>query len=296
MSNRYTAETLDLSRLPAFSISDATYEAILAERLTSLRERLAAHGVDYDVGHLEVDPLAILEQEDAYRELLTRAAVNDAARRVTLAYATGEALDHIAATYYADIGVRRLEGESDERFRQRIALAPEAKSPGTLGGYEYWARSATLDVVDALALNHASGLVRPGQIAVVVAGAPGANTAPIVEKVAAVVLDRDIKAASDDVRVLAAEPLAYDVAAKIYLKRGPDAALVQAEAIARLRAHAADRRKVGEIVREKGIVAALMAPAVEDVEVTTPAGDVDPGPAGIAELRNVSVAVEVLNG
>lgn len=291
----YTAETLDLSRLPAFTLAPVTYEGIRAARMESLKLRLAARGVDYDVETLETDPLAILEQEDAYREFLTYQALNDAGRGLSLAYAVGAQLDHIAATYYADLGLRRLDGEDDERFRRRIMLAPEARSAGTLGGYEFLALGASLDVKDARALNYASGVVRPGQIAVVVAGAPGSpDWAPIVEAVRAVVLDPNLKAASDDVRVIQAAVTPYNVTAALRIKRGPDAGLVVAQAVERLNAYAADRRRVAEVVRGRGITAALMAPAVEDIVGTF--ADINPGPTGIAELGDVSLSVESVDG
>lgn len=292
--SRYTADTLDLSRLAPFTLSTVSYEAILSARMESLKARLAARGVDYDVGTLETDPLGILEQEDAYREFLAHTALNDSALGLTVAYATGSQLDHIAATYYADLGLRRLDGESDERFRARIALAAEARSPGTLGGYEFQALSASLDVRDAVALNYASGILKPGQISVVVAGAPGADMAPIVAAVREVVLDRETKAASDDVRVLAATVTSYDVAGTLKIKRGPDSSLVVAEAVARVQAYAASRRKVGAVVRGNGLTAALMAPTVDDVAGTFE--DIDPGPTGIAEIGAVTIDVEVLDG
>lgn len=289
---RFLAETLDVSRLAPFELVSADYETILAARLASLRDRLAEAGVDYDVGQLETDPLAILEQEDAYRELLELQAINDAGRSLMLAYAAGPVLDHLAATLYADIGLRRADGESDDRFRQRIALAPEAKSAGTLGGYEYQALTAHPGVRDALALNHASGLVAPGQIQLVLSLTAGAVGADVLAAVRAAVFDRDVKLASDDVQVLLATPLVYPVAATIYVPRGPDPSLVLTEAQARLAAYAEDRRRPGRIVAASGLDAALHLPAAERVARLAPLGDVDPGPAGVAVLGEVTLTVE----
>ncbi|MDP1642720.1 MAG: baseplate J/gp47 family protein [Phenylobacterium sp.] len=290
--SRFLAETLDVSRLPPFELVPAIYETILAERLASLKTRLAAAGVDYDVGGLETDPLAILEQEDAYRELLERQAINDAGRSLTLAGARGAILDHLAATLFPTVGVRRLAGELDDRFRQRIALAPEAKSAGTLGGYEYQAMTAHLGVRDALALNHASGVVPPGEVRLQIVCEAGAVEADVLAAVRAVVFDRDVALATGVLSVAAATSQPYDVSAVIEVPRGPDPALVLAEATARLTVYADSRRRAGRIVAVSGLDAALHAPAVERVRRLAPLTDIDPGPDGVAVLGQVNLQVE----
>lgn len=290
--SRFLAETLDVSRLPSFELIAADYEVILAERLASLKVRLEAAGVDYDVGQLETDPLAILEQEDAYRELLERQAVNDAGRSLTLAYATGSVLDHLAATLFPTVGVRRLEGELDDRFRRRISLAPEAKSPGTLGGYEYQAMSAHPGVRDALALNHASGVVPPGEVRLQIVSETGAIEAEVLAAVRAAVFDRDVALATGVLSVSPAAPVSYDVSAVIEIPRGPDPALVMAEVAARLTAYADNRRRAGRVVALSGLDAALHAPAVERVRRLAPLTDVDPGPGGVAVLGQVTLQLE----
>jgi len=294
---RFSAETLDVSRLPAFELVPADYETIIAERLAGLRARLTDAGIAYDVGHLETDPLAILEQEDAYRELLERQAVNDAGRSLTLAYARGAVLDHIAATLFPEVGIRRLNGEGydlagDDRFRRRISLAPEAKSAGTLGGYEYQALTAHIGVRDALALNYASGVVAPGQIQLVLVCEAGAVEADVLAAVRSAVLDREVALGTDDVRVLVATPVTYDVAATLYLPRGPDPDLVLAEVQARLAAYAADRRRAGRLVALSGIDAALHASSLDRVARSAPMTDIDPGPTGVAVLGEVNLQLE----
>ncbi len=66
-----------------------------------------------------------LLQVAAFREILVRARVNDAARANLLAFATGADLEHLAAFY----DVEKLEGEDDEAFRSRTILAIQARSP-----------------------------------------------------------------------------------------------------------------------------------------------------------------------
>lgn len=286
------AETLDLSRLPAFELLQPRYEDILAARLASLRQRLEAAGVSADTLNLESDPLVILEQEDAYREFLNLTAINDQARGLSLAFAAGATLDHLAATYYAHIGIRRLAGEDDARFRRRIALAPEAASPFTPGAYAYAALSLGLDVADAQPLNHASGLVDPGEVLLVVLPAAGVDGEDLAARVRDGLAARPIRALTDSVVVRPAARVLVDVSAVIEVAPGPDRGLVAVDAKARLAAYAAGRRRIGLRLTRSGIAAALHLPAADNVRLAAPLETVDPGPAGVAELGAVDVAVE----
>lgn len=287
------AETLDLSRLPPFSVVHPAFEAILAERLASLAARMVAQGLDPATLQYESDPLVQLEQEDAYREFLNLQAVNDAARSNSLAFAKGEKLDHIAATFYAHIGVRRLTGEDDARFRRRIALAPEAASPFTPGAYTFAALTVGLDVADARPLNYASGLVQPGEILLSILPAPGVNAADLVARVGAALAARPIQALTDTVIVQAAPITVAPVSAVLELSRGPDHNLVEAEARARLAAYAAGRRRIGLRLAPSGISAALHLPAADNLRLLAPTLPVDPGPAGVVELGAVELTIEL---
>ena len=169
---RITGEPIDLSQLPPLVLVAVDYEAELADLKAKLVARFKANGVDFDVQDLETDPVISLAEEFTDRKVLGLDQINDAGKRLTLASSYGVALDHIAATYYADVGVRRLpapgvvqprpfdlfpgDWESDDRFRRRIQLAPETRTPGTLRGYEYWALTAAPALIDARAFNYAS--------------------------------------------------------------------------------------------------------------------------------------------
>src|SRR5690606_10342748 len=97
---RFSADTLDLSRFPApLAIRGIDYEALLAARKTALVAAYQERGIAYDVERLESDRAIILEETDAYRELLAYAAINDAVRACMVAFAVGSDLDHLAAFY-----------------------------------------------------------------------------------------------------------------------------------------------------------------------------------------------------
>ena len=98
-----------------------------------------------------------LLQESAYREMLLRQRVNEAARSVMLPLATGNDLDNLGALY----GVHRGNGsdetrESDEPYRQRLLLAPKSLSTaGSKAAYKFHALSAG-NLADAIEVNSAS--------------------------------------------------------------------------------------------------------------------------------------------
>lgn len=93
---------IDLSQLPAPQIVDVPdFETLLAERKA---EFVALHPKDEQEAvirtlELESEPATKLLQENAYRELLLRQRINEAAQAVMVAYAMGGDLDQLAANY-----------------------------------------------------------------------------------------------------------------------------------------------------------------------------------------------------
>uniref|UniRef100_UPI003570E727 baseplate J/gp47 family protein n=1 Tax=Cronobacter turicensis TaxID=413502 RepID=UPI003570E727 len=155
--------TIDLSQLPAPDVvEELDFETILAERkatLISLYPEEEQAAVARTLA-LESEPIVKLLQENAYREVIWRQRVNEAAKAVMLAYATGRDLDVLGGNF----GVSRLVitpadeaamppvmavMESDADFRLRIQQALEGLSvAGSTGAYEYHGRSADGRVAD----------------------------------------------------------------------------------------------------------------------------------------------------
>ena len=89
------SSVIDLSKLPAPKvIEDLDYEILLQNCLDDFLKRNS----DYST-LLESDPVIILLQVFAYRELLLRNRINQAAKANMLAYASGSDLDNLAAFY-----------------------------------------------------------------------------------------------------------------------------------------------------------------------------------------------------
>ncbi|MDU6412813.1 MAG: baseplate assembly protein, partial [Yersiniaceae bacterium] len=99
--------TIDLSQLPAPVVVEALdYETLLAERkatLVSLYPEDQQEAVARTLA-LESEPVVKLLQENAYRELILRQRVNEAAKANMVAYANDADLDQLGANN----GVTRL--------------------------------------------------------------------------------------------------------------------------------------------------------------------------------------------
>lgn len=289
---RFVAETLDLSRLPAPQvIRDLSYETILAERVTRLAGELTAAGIPWDVGALETDPLKILEEGDAVRELLDLARINDAAKAVLLPYAEGADLDVLGALF----GVLRLTGEGDERYRRRIALAPEAyTTAGSAGAYAYHALSVSPAIVDVGVTSPATGVAR---VVVLTDEVPGAGASPaLVAAVRARLLADDVRPLTDHVVVQAAQVTPYAIDVRIAVPAGPDPTLIAASARAALQTLAADSHRVGRALDVSQIAGAAWSPSARRIDVLQPAAGVAGDPLCAPWCTSVTVSMEVADG
>lgn len=287
---------LDVARLPPLELVPVDYEAERAKLLAGVVSRMRAWGYDFDAVALASDPAMALIEEFAFRLTLALQGLNDAGKRMSLPYSYGAALDHIAATYYADADAKRLDGEPDERFVKRLLLAAHARSPGTLEGYEYWALTFGARLADARALNYVSGLVPRGDLAIILVGARDLSPDQEAAQVAlasAGLNRRGVVHASDRLIIRAANRTTLDVSAVLGVGVGPDDAAVLAEARRALSAYAAERRGIGKKVTLSGLHAALTVGGVENVRLTAPVADVNPGLDGIVELGELTLATEL---
>lgn len=296
------AATLDLSRLPAFQLVAVDYEAERAAVLERTRARLEQINVLLDVTD-ETHPIVILAEEFAYTRTLGLQQMNDGGKRLTVAYGDGPALDHLAATFYADLGddVLRQPGEGDDRYRWRLMLAAGARVPGSLPGYMFWALTRAPKLTDAQALNHASGLVRPGTIAVILLGDPDdagpAGEAAQVELARAALLDVRHRLGTDTLQIRAASRLDASLNAQLELEGpGPDSTLVLNAAGAKLAAFLKDRRRIGAEVSMTSLAAALTVPGVLRVNFLAPLADLMPAPDQVVRFTSVSLTTAVAGG
>lgn len=290
-SNRFTAVSLDLSRLPApVAIQGMDYETILADRLARLKTIFDANGIAYNAETLESDPVAKLQETDAYRELLAVGEINDAVRSVMLAFAVGSDLDHLGAFY----ATARFTGESDADYRRRVLLAPEAFSAaGTVGAYTYHALAASPDVrhVDVWS-------EQPGQVTVAVQAKGGnghANDA-LLASVRNYLLREDIKPLTDMVTVRSCEIVDFTIDLTAYIIHGPAPDAVKAAVTDAITAMVQARKTPARDVPVSAIHAAAHVGAVDRVVVHKPTADVATERGQVANLIGLKVQVVEYDG
>lgn len=294
---------IDLSRLPAPAVVEALdYEAILAERkayLLSLwpeaeRPALAARLA------LESEPLTKLLQENAYRELLLRARINEAARAVMLAHATGSDLDQIGANYrvyrlLVDEGdslavpPRAPVYESDADFRRRIQLSPEGyTTAGSEQSYVSHGLSADGDVADISAVS-----TQPGAVTVYVLSrsGDGAASEALLAAVTQALNAETVRPMTDQVTVQSASIVTYSISAELVLLPGPDGALVHAAALAATQAYATAQHAMRRDVTLSGIYAALHQPGVQRVELAAPTANLVIGDGEASYCTGITLTI-----
>lgn len=278
MSGSFT--TVNLSQLPAPTVVEPLdFETIFAEMLADLRARDSTFNA-----LVESDPAYKVLEVAAYRELMLRQRVNDAARSVMLAYAVGADLDQIGANF----DVERLvinpgnpdaippvdpTYESDEDFRARIQLALEGiTTAGSEGSYVFHGLSADGDVKDIQAVSPT-----PGDVTVYVLSRTGDGEAGVdlIAAVEAALNAEDVRPLTDNVTVLSAAIVDYEIEAELVMYPGPDAEVVRQAAEDALTAYTVAVHRIGYDVSLSGVLAALNQPGVQRVKLTgaTPTPD-----------------------
>ncbi|GGW45026.1 baseplate assembly protein [Vreelandella hamiltonii] len=266
---------IDLSQLPAPNVIEPLdYETLLAERKARL---IALHPEEEreavtELLALESEPLVKLLEENAYRELLLRQRINEAARAVMIAFANDEDLDQLGA----NLNVKRLvldagdptaippvspTLEKNRDYRARIQLAFEGLSvAGPSGAYEYQAISAHPSVLDV-------SVASPEPVEVVLTvlsrEADGQPSPTVLEAVRKRVDER--RPLTDRVTVQAATLLPFSITAVLALRTGPDPAVIREQARQQLTAYVETRHRLGAWITRSGVHAALTVEGVERI-------------------------------
>lgn len=291
--------TIDLSQLPKPTIiEELDFEIILAEVKAVM---VAAFPADQQAAvaaalGLESEPLNIIAQAMAYRELLLRQRINEGAAACMLSHSTGDDLDNIAAnldterlTITAATDTTDAVMESDEALRLRTQAAFEGMSvAGPSAAYEYFARSASGQVADARATSPS-----PAEVVVAVLSTEGDGTASaaLLAAVAAAVNDEEVRPLGDRVTVQSAEIVEYKIDATLYLYPGPESEPIINAAMASLKAFLADNdKKIGRDIVRSAISAALHVQGVQRVVINAPGADLQIDNTQAA--RNTGYAVD----
>lgn len=278
--------TIDLSQLPRPNVIEALdFETLFSERkerLISLYPEEEREAVRRTLG-FESEPIVKVLQESAYREVLLRQRVNEAAQAVMVAYAIGNDLEQLGANNNTprltivpadDEAIPPVEEvkESDADYRQRIPAAFEGMSvAGPTGAYEFHAQSADGKVADASAISPA-----PAEVTISVLSRDGDGTASpeLLATVSAALNDEAVRPVADRLTVQSAQIVNYQIDATLYVYPGPAIEPIMADAELRLKNYINEQRRLGRDIRLSAIYAALHTQGVQRVELAAPLADV----------------------
>ncbi|WP_375581757.1 baseplate assembly protein [Marinobacter adhaerens] len=294
---------IDLSRLPQPKvIEELDFETILEQRkqkLLSLVPEDRRQEVEETLA-LESEPLTIQLQENAYRELIWRKRVNEAAVANMLAFAEDEDLDNLVSNFDTErlmvdpgdpaaIPPVPPTYETNDSLRLRSQQSWEGLSvAGPTKAYEFHALSADGRVSDASAISPA-----PAEVVVTLLSSEGDGTASqeIINKVNADLSAEDIRPVGDRLTVQSATIVNYQVDATLYVYPGPEQEPILESAQSSLNAYISSQRRIGRDVRLSAIYAALHVEGVQRVELAQPAADVVISATEAAHCTSTSVVI-----
>lgn len=278
---------VDFSKLPAPDVVEQLdFETIFAVRKARLIELTPVDQRDAMAVTLELEsePIVKLLQENAYRELILRQRVNEAAVAVMLPYAKDDDLDNLVAFFE----VARLtivkpdptanppvlgEYEDDDALLERAQNAFEGLSiAGPTKAYEFHARSADGRVADASCVSP-----EPCEILITALGVAddGSVPAEALEAIRAKLSEEEIRPVGDRLTIQSASVQDYTIVADLFVTdSSPEKALLLPVALKNAQAFAKARRRLGLSIYRSKIDAALAIEGVENVIISEPAADI----------------------
>ena len=270
---------ISLTNIPAPTIVEPLdFETILAAMVADLQARDPAF-----TALVESDPAFKILEVAAYREVLLRQRVNDAAKGVMLAYATGADLEQLGGLF----GVTRnlitpanpnanppvaAVYETDSSLRYRIQLSLEGFSTaGPEGAYKFHAlKVATIkDVAVAGPPTVAAGNVR---VTILSSVGDGAASSAEVAAVNTILNSEDVRPITDLVTVQSATITSYKLNVTLYVYDDWDAAVAASQAETAIQAYAESVHRVGSDVRISGVYAAAHVGGVEHATLQSTGG------------------------
>lgn len=270
--------TVDLSELPPPEIiATLDFEIILSDVKKMI---IAAYpeGQQQAIAAamaLESEPLTVLAQVIAYRELMLRQVINDGAAACMLSHASGGNLDNLAAnndterlTVIEETDTTDAVMESDAALRLRAQSAFDGLSvAGPTGAYEYFAKSASGKVADVKASSPA-----PAEVVVSVLSTEGDGTASdeLIATVNARLSSESVRPVGDRLTVQSAEIINFDINATLYFYPGPESEPIAIAAEASLQKWLKSQWRIGLDVARSAILAALHVQGVQRVELDLP--------------------------
>lgn len=298
------SELVDLKKLPVPKVvQELSYETLLTkrkEKFLSLQESDEMRQHWQARLQLESEPVVKLLEENAYLELLLRTNINESAKAVMLAYATGSDLDQLGALF----GVTRLilqaedlksnppttaKYEDDERFRTRIQMSLEGlTTAGSRASYEFHALSTSAKIKDVDVTSPTAGTVK---VAILSTEGQGTADGDLIKAVKEQLNAEHIRPLTDTVLVESAVILTYEIQATITLYPSVLESVVMANVNQAIANYANKQHLLGIDITLSGIYAALHQEGVQNVKLTKPLADLIVQPHQAAYCTQIQVNV-----
>lgn len=276
------ADGVDLSVLPALSVVEQlTVDEIIAD----IAEQAALENA------APADPAYRTALAFAYREKMLRQYTDEQAKGLLLAFAKGPQLDHLGPTYYrsaSGLDVERKDGESDDDYRNRLALAPEGYSvAGPEGAYRFFSLSADPDVRDCMPVSP-----EPCEIELYILSFTNGGQASdeLCQRVGNYVSAATRRPLGDRVTVKPAEILTYSVTAELHVPRGSDLDAIQTAALNSAASYTLEENVLAGYVTNTGLDKALKVGATRKV-IYTDWEDIKASRTQAPYCENVSLTV-----
>ena len=295
---------IDLNNLPVPKVvQELSYETLLAQRkakFLSLQENDDMRQHWQTRLQLESEPVVKLLEENAYLELLLRTHINESAKAVMLAYATGSDLDQLGALF----GIKRLiiqaedlnahppiptQYEDDERFRTRIQMSLEGlTTAGSRASYEFHALSTSAKIKDVDVTSPTAGTVK---VAILSTEGQGTADSNLINAVKEQLNAEHIRPLTDTVLVESAVILPYEIRATLTLYPTVLESVVMANVNQAITHYANKQHLLGIDITLSGIYSALHQEGVQNVKLTQPLADLIVQPHQAAYCSQIQINV-----
>lgn len=295
---------IDLNNLPVPKVvQELSYETLLAQRkakFLSLQENDDMRQHWQARLQLESEPVVKLLEENAYLELLLRTHINESAKAVMLAYATGSDLDQLGALF----GIKRLiiqaedlnahppiptQYEDDERFRTRIQMSLEGlTTAGSRASYEFHALSTSAKVKDVDVTSPTAGTVK---VAILSTEGQGTADSDLINAVKKQLNAEHIRPLTDTVLVESAVILPYEIRATLTLYPSVLESVVMANVNQAITHYVNKQHLLGIDITLSGIYSALHQEGVQNVKLTQPLADLIVQPHQSAYCSQIQINV-----
>ena len=295
---------IDLNNLPVPKVvQELSYETLLAQRkakFLSLQENDDMRQHWQARLQLESEPVVKLLEENAYLELLLRTHINESAKAVMLAYATGSDLDQLGALF----GIKRLiiqaedlnahppiptQYEDDERFRTRIQMSLEGlTTAGSRASYEFHALSTSAKIKDVDVTSPTAGTVK---VAILSTEGQGTADSDLINAVKKQLNAEHIRPLTDTVLVESAVILPYEIRATLTLYPSVLESVVMANVNQAITHYTNKQHLLGIDITLSGIYSALHQEGVQNVKLTQPLADLIVQPHQAAYCTQIQINV-----